>query len=115
MAAQTHPGASYDAQSDWTHTPSVPEIDPCLWLTSVGRVSFQASDLEHFAAWIQCAGWRRESSRSSAEFARFVRGRQLIVAYHTQTLLIQGQHVDATLELLGQLPQAPAVELRCCR
>jgi hypothetical protein len=96
-------GATYAPELDWTAEPQTPAADPLLSLTSYGPSSFTASNLDRFAVWIESAGFQRQPGRSPSEYGRFVRGRQLIVAYFSRTLLVQGQNVDQTRALLGRL------------
>lgn len=97
------PTASYDARLDWTAEQPAPRTDPLLSLSAYGPSSFVASDLDRFARWIAHFGFVRMPGRSSHEYARFARHRQLIVAYHSRTLLIQGAYADATHRLLAEL------------
>lgn len=96
------PSATYDARADWTAESANPWTDPLLILIPRGPVSFTASDLDRFTRWIAQFGYRRDPGRSPSEYGRFVRHRQLIVAYaNTGTLLVQGAYVDATVRLLS--------------
>lgn len=94
-------GATYAPERDWTAEPASPLADPLLSLTQHGPSSFRTNDLDRFARWIGQFAFVRAPGRSPHEYGRFVRSRQLIVAYHSTTLLIQGQHVDATVRLLS--------------
>lgn len=94
--------ATYDPRADWT-APLHAEPDPLLSLTRAGAMSFVANDLERFSAWIERAGFRCEAPRSPSEYRRFVRGRALIVAYNTRTLLVQGAQPQATIALLSEV------------
>jgi hypothetical protein len=76
-------------------------------LERAGKVSFVASDLDRFSAWIEGAGFRRESGRSSSEYRRYLRGRALIVCYHTKTILVQGAQPEQTVALLSALEVRP--------
>lgn len=107
MAAQsTHPpapGAAYDPGADWTAAPAAPPPDPNLRLLPRGTgVSFDVNDPELLSRWLQSAGWRALPGRSPSEYARMMRGRQLIVLY-ARSALIQGCCTAETLALLEPL------------
>lgn len=98
----TLPTASYNPQRDWTHTPEPPPVDPQLHLTPRSPVSFVVNSIEGLVAWLQRASWHELPGRSPSEHSRLVRGRRLVVLYHTGTVLVQGPYPEETIaELRG--------------
>jgi hypothetical protein len=87
------------------HTPDRPTTAPPPAQVQRRRspVSFAATDVELLAAWLRGQGWRAAPGRSPSEHSRMLRGRQLVVIYHSGSVLVQVGQVEQSLALLAEL------------
>lgn len=65
--------------------------------------SFDCNDVPSLSQWLEAHGYTIHPTRTSIEYARLIKGRSLVILYHSGSVLCQGGTPEFTLELLAPL------------
>lgn len=65
--------------------------------------SFDCWNIPALAEWLEAHGLDPRPGRISSEYGRYCRGGQLVVLYHSGSVVVQGTETERSVALLEQL------------